>query len=402
MTVSGKSSRLWISILLLFTTVAVTASTIKHRALKNHLHNMKSNVKKNHITKLLNKNHTPYTSHIGNYRRLIGVKKSGRKSNDFPYQWVSSSAFLLSSDLVYHIHHKDELSLLDPNSVIYVQSGSELANFQEDSSELLHSPFILISGTTTNSVPSEIQELNAQLLLDNPYLVHWYTQNYDGSIVHPKLSGIPLGPNFHSLDPDSGESNIPHISQGGKNKPKPYMEQSQELTDLANNMPPIKNRMPKIYYDAHNANTDTRHVNDPLLSKKPNTPFLTRSQIAEKFKEQDFFFLQDGIIPRQKQWQLRTEYAFAISPVGRGLDCHRIWESLMLGQIVIVQSTPLDPLYEGLPVVIVNNWDEVTQENLDIWKEQYSDTTTNPEYRKRLSFKYWYEKTHDFSQNVSP
>ena len=82
---------------------------------------------------------------------------------------------------------------------------------------------IIISGTDTKSTPLEIPELNTQLLLQNPNLIHWHAQNYDGSVAHPKLSAVPLGPNFHSLDPDSGEYHFAWINRKGKNKTSTYM-----------------------------------------------------------------------------------------------------------------------------------------------------------------------------------
>ena len=43
------------------------------------------------------------------------------------------------------------------------------------------------------------------------------------------------------------------------------------------------------------------------------------------------------------------------------------------------KTSPLDALYEGLPVVIVNDWSEVTQENMDKWLFEYGDAFTNPQ-----------------------
>ena len=63
-----------------------------------------------------------------------------------------------------------------------------------------------------------------------------------------------------------------------------------------------------------------------------------------------------------------------------------------MGCIVIVKTSPLDPLYEGLPVVIVKDWSEVTSANLDKWLEQYKDAFTNPSYREKLTYKYWFSK----------
>ena len=44
---------------------------------------------------------------------------------------------------------------------------------------------------------------------------------------------------------------------------------------------------------------------------------------------------------------------YAHSPPGHGLDCHRTWEALSLGCIVLVQASPLDGLFAHwqLPVV---------------------------------------------------
>lgn len=99
-----------------------------------------------------------------------------------------------------------------------------------------------------------------------------------------------------------------------------------------------------------------------------------------------------GWMKRSDLWNTKGQYAFSISPHGNGLDCHRTWEDLILGCIVIVKTSPLDRMYEGLPVVIINDWDEVTQQNLEIWLEQYQDAFTSPYFREKLTLNYWLSK----------
>jgi hypothetical protein len=53
-------------------------------------------------------------------------------------------------------------------------------------------------------------------------------------------------------------------------------------------------------------------------------------------------------------------HAFVASPHGNGLDCHRTWEALALGCIPIVKRSPIDKVFQGLPVWIVGSWKEVT------------------------------------------
>ena len=45
------------------------------------------------------------------------------------------------------------------------------------------------------------------------------------------------------------------------------------------------------------------------------------------------------------------------------MDTHRSWEMLLLGMTPIVKSGPLDKLYDGLPVIIVKDWEDLCRLN---------------------------------------
>ncbi len=52
---------------------------------------------------------------------------------------------------------------------------------------------------------------------------------------------------------------------------------------------------------------------------------------------------------------------FVLSPPGRGWDCYRTYEAIAMGAIPIVRRMAgMDRVVEGLPVVTVNDWNEVT------------------------------------------
>ncbi len=79
-------------------------------------------------------------------------------------------------------------------------------------------------------------------------------------------------------------------------------------------------------------------------------------------------------ITRKSQYEIyieRSKYVFILSPFGGGMDCYRTWESLMAGHIIITQNSPLNELYDGLPVVIVNDWNEITYDKLLEWYNMY-------------------------------
>lgn len=80
---------------------------------------------------------------------------------------------------------------------------------------------------------------------------------------------------------------------------------------------------------------------------------------------------------------------FVISPPGNGLDCHRTWEALYMNCYPVVLSSTLDPLYKGLPVVIVKDWSEVTEELLEEKREEFSKLEWSQD---ELYADFWFEK----------
>jgi hypothetical protein len=81
-----------------------------------------------------------------------------------------------------------------------------------------------------------------------------------------------------------------------------------------------------------------------------------------------------------------TEYTFVLSPFGVGMDCHRTWESLCLGSIPIVKARNFEKMLEDLPVLIVNEWGEITQELLDKTIQSFKTRTFNYD---KLQLSYW-------------
>ena len=84
-----------------------------------------------------------------------------------------------------------------------------------------------------------------------------------------------------------------------------------------------------------------------------------------------FLILKMKITPMQNctkfenyMYELKT-YKFCLSPPGRGLDTHRAWEALMMGTIPLMISTTQDHLFEKLPVVIVDDWEQITTQFLN-------------------------------------
>ena len=98
-----------------------------------------------------------------------------------------------------------------------------------------------------------------------------------------------------------------------------------------------------------------------------------------------------GSATRLQAWRLHGEYGFVLCPPGNGIDTHRTWEALALRSIpIVIRSSRLaDRLYEGLPVVLVDSFREVTLPNLRKWHRFYAKLFQNDQNMRRIELRHW-------------
>lgn len=120
-----------------------------------------------------------------------------------------------------------------------------------------------------------------------------------------------------------------------------------------------------------------------------------RNACWQYFAKQNFATMIAKPISFPKYLEDLSTTVFVISPRGNGLDCHRTWEALLMGCYPVVKHSTLDPLYEELPVVIVNDWQEASFEFLQKKSIEFSSKTWS---RDKLYAPYWFKKVR-FIQN---
>ena len=103
----------------------------------------------------------------------------------------------------------------------------------------------------------------------------------------------------------------------------------------------------------------------------------------------DLLEYHNYFIKRTDNWKNIINYAFVLCPFGNGMDCHRSWEALCLGSIPIIKAPYFKKLFEDLPVLIVNEWNEITKELLNLTIDNFKNKNFN--YNK-LKLKYWVNK----------
>lgn len=238
--------------------------------------------------------------------------------------------------------------------------------------------FTLVTGDSDSCVPGELKYLAAKILASR-YVSSWYTQNYDGSIPSDRISAIPIGVDFHM----ASEKPI-----WGEQVTSPE-EQERLLLATSRSLPGLADRQRKVYVDfGWQRRRSLRHYRRyvPLQG----TGFHeSRFRLTALLKDNPAVHFQNGAVSRTEMWRLRGQYAFVLSPHGMGLDCHRTWEALALGHIVLVPSSSLNALFRDLPVVCLSSWADITQDNLERWLERYAGFDGSDE---RLTSRYWVNK----------
>jgi hypothetical protein len=84
------------------------------------------------------------------------------------------------------------------------------------------------------------------------------------------------------------------------------------------------------------------------------------------------------------------QYKFVLSPVGNGEDTHRTWEALLAGSIPIVESSVRDAMYEGLPVLILKTWSDLSVELLNEAYKRLTDSRKVQSYQWEKLFAPFY------------
>ena len=283
-------------------------------------------------------------------------------------QYVSSRGILGACDAKSSTPISSVQSLLNYDwsrlhygAALYVCS-SAIKEFAKMLNQIPHK-FILVSGDCDELVPNDCFSNETQFInfIENDKIVHWYAQNCVGS--HPKLSGIPIGLDYHT---------VKNNDHAWSPKMRPLLQEDQIL---ALNKTPFTDRIIGCYSNFHFTVQGRKFGNDRIDAMQ---------NVAK-----ELVFYEPRTLPRLESWTNQVKYAFVLSPHGGGLDCHRTWEALCLGGIPIVKTSPINYLFEDLPVLIVNEWKDVTKELLEKTVVDFSTRKFN--YYK-LKLGYWMDK----------
>jgi hypothetical protein len=290
-------------------------------------------------------------------------KETFEKQSSYPYL-ASDYPIMLTNNTI--LNSSDNFNFdVSTNPIIFVKSDL-LRDYIDDLLKLEKKYSIITTSNDDICMPyvyfpcKDIDTKNKyDSLLNHKYLNKWYTKN--PSILHEKLVPLPIGPKMQWYSTDFfGEDKTNTLILYNKY----YLEAEKLFRDVQ-----LKTKL--VY-----TNMSSNITDDPYY--KPHTNI--RNKVIEHLKNK-FEIISGGKSSEDFIKDLRT-YKFCVSPPGRGIDCHRTWESLMVGTIPICLSSTLNPIYTDLPVLIVDDYSIIDTEYLE------------DQYQKMIQKKYDFSKIY--------
>ena len=226
---------------------------------------------------------------------------------------------------------------------IYVCTEA-VQRFASEFAPKIRQPFTLVSGDSDIALSAAlIQAPEVAQLLENPYLSEWHAQNL--AVGHPKLHALPIGVDYHTMASQAG-----FWSLGTASAPA----QERTLIDVLCDSTPLVERFVAAY-----------------CSWQFVLGSADRMECMERI-DKSLCFFEPVRVPRCATWPRQARCMFVVSPEGVGMDCHRTWEALLLGCIPIVKRNAVSQLFAELPVIVVDDWAQISRELLLHYAAQFN------------------------------
>ncbi len=314
-----------------------------------------------------------------------GVYPADRIAAEEQNLFISSTVIRDGCDVIWDEYDpeppEDMLSPHPDGTVIWVNTDHVIRFLAEFLPKI---PYRFVFVTGREELSTALFDIDGALA--SPQLLHWFMENYE----HPasyletgRVTPLPHGLNYHKLDPAS-----PNQSRD-MGLPAAPGAQQLDMRSIRDSILPLAERPLKVYANFHlNMDTFLRH---PHAQKRA----IARAEARDALLDKPFMLWEPRQAPRHTVWRRHAEVSFEVSPRGNSIDCHRTWEALFLGSIPIVRTTLFDPVYDGLPVAIVDDWSEITEERLAVWKEEFLPWFDKP-LPPELYSNHWIERFHAF------
>lgn len=285
-------------------------------------------------------------------------------------QYLTSYNLARRSDIVFsEILSNEQYKKLGIENCDILSKNNDLVFYRSNSFEINENDVLFVNTMTIKHLFHHLNKItnlkniklithqtdisiDEKLFLSKPKCVsEWYSPNI--SYAHPALKVIPLG-----------------IANN-------YSEKNLLVKDLMT-VTKKEEKKEKLY-----------------LNFVESTNRSKRANIYDYFRAKKWVVIDDPILSLREYKERLNSHKFILCPPGNGVDTHRIWESLYLGSIPVVEKNTVNQKYAGLPIITYNNLEELTFEYLN-----YESSKLKGNF-DLLTIDKWYEILKDKTINNS-
>jgi hypothetical protein len=268
---------------------------------------------------------------------------AGMRPSSSPF--VTGDSFRSIANHVLDGQVSFDSSRIKRGQIVFVETPC-LSLFAQRHLPSITEPFVLITHNGDLNIDDSFSETAA-----HKRIVHWFAQN--AVLKHPKVTAVPIGLENRHLHTNGVIRDFRRLAQGTSVKKA------------------------RILY-AFTVGTNRKE-------RAPAWDALKACAIA------------DGLQRVNSRAYLKTlaGYMTVASPPGNGIDCHRTWEALYLKTIPVVRRSPFYDSFPGLPVLPVDDWNEIRLWDEPFLNSSYEKLAPQIETTPYLHFGYWEARIRD-------
>lgn len=278
-------------------------------------------------------------------RRKLNTKLGFSRPSSYPY--ITGDGF---RSIAQHIF--DEISDIHTTEVaqgdiVFVRSDM-LHSFFKYIHPQIQFPYILISHNSDQNITT-----NFAKYIDEK-IIHWFAQN--ALIEHTKVTPLPIGLQLRMY-----------------NKKNKVIELLEEFRNIPRETAPTKSA--RIFYS---------------FSEETNPK---RTEALRFLKSNDISSGSEVLLERKHYYSNLHSHMYSASPEGNGIDCHRTWESMLLGSVPIVESNVSTRYWYtiGLPILLIDSWKDIKTMNTDSLIQGYKNLQERFD-SPALYMRYWIDE----------
>mgnify|MGYP003121589988 FL=1 len=234
-------------------------------------------------------------------------------SDSYPY--VTGMGFRNRSHMIFDEFQQDSPDkITEDGQVVFVKTDL-IPYFFNSVMPQIKNDVIILTHNSALGIDQRYEDF-----LNNRKVLSWYAQN--ANFAHPKLFSIPLG---------IANLRWPHGD----------ISKIDEVNDM---------------------NLQKKHL--VYMNFDLQTNVVERTKVFNMFNEKNYV-LKGQKKPFMDYLKDLASCKYTLSPPGAGIDCHRIWESIAVGTIPIVQNCHNISFHTKLPILIIDDWRCLTESFLE-------------------------------------